>query len=157
MSFDLSRLCVSCGLCCDGTLFSHVKISGSEREELARSGIGVGEKKGRDVMWLPCGKLEGKCCTIYSQRPQGCRAFVCALGARVVAKELLVEDALVHVNELQARLSKLASVLPPGDGPVFRRAREHVDSTTAEVTQEQLEAFRRVEDQRYEHFMPPPR
>jgi hypothetical protein len=120
-----------------------------------RLGIGVGEKRGGDVMWLPCGKLEGKCCTIYEQRPGGCRAFVCALGKKVAAKELSVTDALVHVNEMQARLAKLAAVLPPGDGFVLRRAREHIDSTTAQVTQEQLDAFRKVEDQRYEQFMPP--
>ncbi len=155
MSQDLSQLCVNCGLCCDGTLFRHVKISGQEREELVRLGIGVGEKRGGDVMWLPCGKLEGKCCTIYEQRPGGCRAFVCALGKRVAAKELSVADAMVHVNEMQARLAKLAEVLPPGDGFVLRRAREHIDSTTSQVTQEQLDAFRRVEDQRYEIFMPP--
>lgn len=155
MSQDLSSLCVSCGLCCDGTLFRHVKISGDEREELVRLGIGVGEKRGGDVMWLPCGKLDGKCCTIYGQRPQGCRAFVCALGKRVVAKELSVEEALVHVNEMQARLARLSAALPWGDGLVLRRAREHIDSTTARVTEEQLDAFRKVEDQRYEHFMPP--
>lgn len=155
MSNDLSELCVNCGLCCDGTLFRYVKISGEEREELVRLGIGVGEKRRRDVMWLPCGKLDGKCCTIYGQRPGGCRAFVCALGRRVVAKELSVADAMVHVNELQARLSELAAVLPAGDGPVLLRAREHIDSTTTRVTEEQLAAFRKVEARRYEHFMPP--
>lgn len=156
MSGDLSELCLDCGLCCDGTLFRHVAISGAEREELVRLGIGVGEKRKADVMWLPCGKLNGKCCTIYEARPGGCRAFVCALGKRVVKKELPLGEAKAQVVEMQARIAVLAAALPAGDGPVLRRAREHIDSTTSQVTQEQLEAFQRVEAQRYAVFMPPP-
>ena len=74
---SLSALCLECGLCCDGTLFRHVAISLAERAELVSLGIGVGEKKQHEVMWLPCGKLEGKCCSIYEARPGGCRRFVC--------------------------------------------------------------------------------
>ena len=143
-------------MCCDGTLFRFVKITGVERQELVKLGIGVGEKGGKVVMWLPCGKLEGKCCSVYGQRPTGCRAFVCALGTRLVAKEVTQDEARAHVVEMQQRLAALAAVLPPGEGPLLRRAREHIDSTTAQVTQAQLEAFQRVEDQRYTIFMPPP-
>jgi uncharacterized protein len=155
-SSALSELCVGCGLCCDGTLFRHVKITGSEREDLVKLGIGVGEKRGGDVMWLPCGKLDGTCCTIYEARPGGCRAFICALGSRLVAKQVSAEAARAEVEEMQRRLEALKRVLPPGEGPVLRRAREHIDSTTALVTEEQLRAFQRVEDQRYAVFMPPP-
>ena len=66
---SLSALCLECGLCCDGTLFRQVKISPAERDELVALGIGVGQKSKHDVMWLPCGKLDGKCCTIYEARP----------------------------------------------------------------------------------------
>lgn len=156
MSHALSQLCLDCGLCCDGTLFRYVAISGSEREELVRLGIGVGENRKGDVMWLPCGKLEGKCCSIYEARPGGCRRFVCALGKRLEAKEVCLEDARAEVVKMQASLSKLKSVLPPGDEPVLRQARAHIDSTTSLVTGAQLEAFKEVEDQRYAVFMPPP-
>ncbi len=119
-------------------------------------GIGVGEKRKSDVMWLPCGKLEGKCCTIYDARPGGCRRFVCALGQRLERKEVSLEDAKAQVVEMQSRIAQLKAVLPPSDEPVLRHARALIDSTTAQVTQEQLDAFQKVEDQRYTVFMPPP-
>lgn len=154
---SLSSLCLECGLCCDGTLFRHVEISSPEREALVPLGIGVGIKKRHDVMWLPCGKLNGKCCTIYEARPGGCRRFVCALGTRLEKKELTYDEALAHVRDMQERLEALRQVLPPTAGaPVLRHARETIDSTTAVVSEVQLAAFKRVEALRYEIFMPPP-
>lgn len=153
----LSELCLECGLCCDGTLFRHVSLDAGEGAALVALGIGVGAKKQREVMWLPCGKLEGRCCTIYEARPQGCRRFVCALGRRLVAKELTDGAALAIVREMQARLEALREVLPPPEGqPVLRHARACIDSTTTQVTEAQLDAFRRVEELRYRVFMPPP-
>jgi Fe-S-cluster containining protein len=144
-------------LCCDGTLFRHVAINAGEREKLVKLGIGVGEKQKHAVMWLPCGKLEGKCCSIYEARPGGCRRFVCALGKRLEAREVTLADAEAHVREIQARVEALRQVLPPPSGaPILRYARSCIDSTTTRVTEEQLAAFKRVEELRYSVFMPPP-
>ncbi|MDP1822562.1 MAG: YkgJ family cysteine cluster protein [Archangium sp.] len=154
---SLEALCLECGLCCDGTLFRHVEISVSERQELVSLGIGVGEKSKRGVMWLPCGKLNGKCCTIYEARPGGCRRFVCALGKRLEGKQVTLDEALAQVKDMQERIAALRGVVPPPDGePVLRYARTCIDSTTTKVTEEQLEAFRHVEELRYTVFMPPP-
>ena len=144
-------------MCCDGTLFSHVKISGAEREELVKLGIGVGEKRRAPVMWLPCGKLEGKCCSIYEARPGGCRRFVCSLGKRLVANEVSLAAAREQVVEMQARIEVLrVAFRPPAGEPVLRYARSCIDSTTTRVTGEQLKAFQAVEELRYAVFMPPP-
>ena len=151
----LSDLCLSCGLCCDGTLFRHVEISAPERERLVQLGIGVGTRRKHDVMWLPCGKLDGARCTIYEQRPGGCQRFVCALGRRLTAKEVAYDGALAQVREMQSALRALSEVLPPGEGPVLRRARELIDAPRP-VSDELLSAFRRVEALRYSVFMPPP-
>ena len=154
---SLSALCLECGLCCDGTLFRHVAISAGERQELVKLGIGVGEKQKHGVMWLPCGKLEGKCCSIYEARPGGCRRFVCDLGKRLEAREVTLAEAEAHVREMQARIEALRQLLPPPDGePVLRYARSCIDSTNRQVTEAQLEAFKRVEELRYGVFMPPP-
>jgi len=154
---SLSVLCLECGLCCDGTLFRHVKISPSERDELIALGIGVGQKSQHGVMWLPCGKLEGRCCTIYEARPGGCRRFVCALGKRLVGKELTLEEARAQVEQMQAALGALREVFAvPAGVPALRHARACIDSTTAQVTEAQLQAFQRVESLRYALFMPPP-
>lgn len=153
----LSELCLACGLCCDGTLFRHVEISAPERERLVALGIGVGIKRKHDVMFLPCGKLEGRCCTIYADRPGGCQRFVCALGRRLERKEVTFEAAMDVVRDMQARLKVLGDELavPTGE-PVLRTARAAIDSTVQSVNETQLEAFRRVEQLRYDAFMPPP-
>ncbi|MFT3711614.1 MAG: YkgJ family cysteine cluster protein [Archangium sp.] len=151
----LSELCLECGLCCDGTLFRHVEISSSERERLVQLGIKVGERRKHDVMWLPCGKLEGRKCTIYEQRPGGCDRFVCALGRKLKANEVGGDEALARVREMQAALDALRALLPPGEGPVLRRARELIDAPQP-VTDDLLAAFKRVDTIRYEVFMPPP-
>ena len=154
---SLSELCLECGLCCDGTLFRQVKISPAERDELVALGIGVGQKSKHDVMWLPCGKLNGKCCTIYEARPGGCQRFVCTLGKRLVDRELTLDEARSHVQEMLGALAALRQVFAPPDGvPALRHARECIDSTTTQVTEAQLQAFQKVESLRYGVFMPPP-
>ena len=53
--------------------------------------------------------------------------------------------------------SVLRELLPPPPGePVLRYARSCIDSTTTTVSEEQLAAFKRVEELRYGIFMPPP-
>jgi len=154
---SLSVLCLECGLCCDGTLFRHVEISAAERDELVALGIGVGEKRKRGVMWLPCGKLEGRCCTIYGARPGGCQRFVCALGKRLVGNEITLDEARVQVQQMLSALSVLREAFAAPEGePALRHARACIDSTTTRVTDAQLEAFQRVEGLRYRVFMPPP-
>jgi Fe-S-cluster containining protein len=154
---SLSTLCLECGLCCDGTLFRHVAITDGERQELVKLGIGVGEKQKHEVMWLPCGKLEGKCCSIYEARPGGCRRFVCALGKRLVAGEVTLPEAEAQVREMQQRIEVLRQLIPAPDGePILRHARTCIDSTTTRITELQLAAFKAVEELRYAVFMPPP-
>ena len=154
---SLSVLCLECGLCCDGTLFRHVEISLAERDELIALGIGVGEKSKRQMMWLPCGKLEGRCCTIYEARPGGCQRFVCAAGKRLVGNELSLDEARVQVQQMLSALAALREAFAAPEGvPALRHARACIDSTTSRVTDAQLEAFQRVEDLRYRLFMPPP-
>ncbi len=152
---SLSELCMNCGLCCDGTLFRQVKVTAAERDALVTLGIGVGTMSGAPVMWLPCGKLNGKCCTMYESRPGGCRAFVCALGARLTRKEISLDDAKAHVREMLERIAELKRVLGGDDQLVLRRAREAIDGA-APVAEGVVEAFKRVEDLRYSVFMPPP-
>lgn len=152
---SLSELCLDCGLCCDGTLFRQVKVTDAEREALINRGIGVGAKKGAPVMWLPCGKLRGKCCTMYEARPAGCRAFVCALGMKLTRREVSLDEAKAQVREMFARLAELHRVLGGDDQLVLRRAREAMDGA-APLPDGVAEAFQRVEALRYAVFMPPP-
>ena len=76
----LSALCVECGLCCDGSLFRFLPVETSELPHYETLKLPVVTQSGRLAMRLPCAKLVGRCCTIYEQRPLGCRGFVCHLG-----------------------------------------------------------------------------
>lgn len=154
---SLSTLCLECGLCCDGTLFLFVRVDPPEQDAVRALGIEVGTKRRAPVMGLPCGKLEGKCCSVYAQRPSGCRRFVCGLGQRLVARQVSLDEARAHVADLHARVARVREVFAvPAGVPAPRTARERIDSTTAQVTEAQLAAFRAMEELRYAVFMPPP-
>ena len=82
---------------------------------------------------------------------------MCSLGKRLEGKEVSLDEARGHVVEMQARIAALREVLPVPEGePVLRYARSCIDSSTTQVTEEQLAAFKRVEELRYGIFMPPP-
>lgn len=74
----VSQLCTSCGMCCDGTLFSHATISNEADLALAASlGMTTLKKNERDAFALPCHHFTEQC-TIYDQaRPHTCSAFFC--------------------------------------------------------------------------------
>ena len=88
-------------------------------------------------------------------RPGGCRAFVCALGTKLVKHEVSLDDAKAQVREMAARLAALREVLGGDDQLVLRRAREAMDGA-APLREGVAEAFQRVEALRYSVFMPPP-
>jgi hypothetical protein len=46
----------------------------------------------------PCGALEGTRCTVYDERPESCRRFVCDLLDRSMRGELSLDAALAHVR-----------------------------------------------------------
>lgn len=153
----LSELCLECGLCCDGSLFKHLRVTAPEREALVALGIGVSAKRGADFMALPCGKLEGTACTIYGARPGGCRRFVCALGRRLEAKEVSPGEARAVVRDLQARVAVLREAWPPPPGvPAVQHAREALESPTSRITEAAIAALKAVEACKAEHFTPPP-
>jgi uncharacterized protein len=117
----LSALCVECGLCCDGSLFRFLPVEKHETALYQSLALPVVTQSGRLAMRLPCAKLEGKCCTVYEQRPSGCRGFVCHLGDRLVKGEVEFPKALAVVREAQRRIEVLRGTWP-GPEPVVQRA-----------------------------------
>lgn len=137
----LSELCVACGLCCDGSLFRFLPVDEAERGTYARLGLKVVTQSGRPAMPLPCPRLSGRACTVYAERPGGCRAYVCFLGDRLARGEVSGDDALATVREAQRRIGALRAAWP-GREPVVQRA------TTAALEGDPAlsdEAFRRLE------------
>ncbi len=80
-SSDTARsLCLTCGLCCDGTLFGSVELTlADDPERLRALGLKIAAR-GKPRFPQPCAALDSGCrCRVYGERPQQCRAFECAL------------------------------------------------------------------------------
>jgi Fe-S-cluster containining protein len=123
-------LCLSCGLCCDGSLFALVAIDPTEARVLRDAGVAVLDEGGRLKLPQRCGALDGCRCRVYPGRPAGCRRFTCLLLHALEHGELGLEEAKAEVETTRAMLARLEGLLPkaaPGDrsGPVLRAATIH--------------------------------
>lgn len=103
----IAKLCPDCGFCCNGVLFSDVKIAPADR--LALSGIGCSGVKSR--LPQPCPAYNGKLCTIYDHRPSPCRKFDCLLVQRVAAGKLEVAKARQKITEAKAVVAEIERLL----------------------------------------------
>lgn len=102
------NLCLECGLCCNGVMFSIVKLQPGESPK-ALGALGLRVKRG--TFTQPCAALDGLCCTIYEQRPTRCRLFECQQIQRIAAGELTESAALENIREVQRRVAELNALL----------------------------------------------
>lgn len=150
----LSELCLKCGLCCDGSLFAFVALDAREADVLRGKGLTVVEKRERLGLKLRCGGVVDKCCTLYAERPDGCRQFVCALGKRLVAKEASAEEALALVEEAQAQVAALGRALsPPLEVDVMQAVRDGQADVTAPFDDGLLRQARATQRFLTQHFL----
>jgi hypothetical protein len=145
------RLCTQCALCCDGSLFADVELSG-EREATRLEVMGLevddGDAEGA-LLVLPCRGLEGKRCGIYAHRPNCCRTFECGLlqdvrrgAVGVEQAERHIADALTrigHVKHLLAGLGRRDTSLPLGERVAEALADESGLGTAAMERRAELE------------------
>lgn len=148
-----SRLCLNCGLCCNGVLFRDVELQrGDDATKLASLGLPVrAARRGNATVTRasqPCAMLcADNRCQIYAQRPARCREFECALFKAVVAGEVAEEPALKTILQAQARAEKVRRLLrAAGDvdeeRPLtqrFQRTRRRFESGT--MGESALESF----------------
>src|SRR5206468_11444534 len=104
---DLSRLCQSCGLCCNGVLFDYVDIEEQERASLERLGFDL-ERVAEDRLRFvhPCHQFRDNCCSIYQERPSVCRTFQCELLKAAKSGEVPLNEALERVVEAKGMVSR---------------------------------------------------
>ena len=99
---DEQLICVTCGFCCDGTLFLHAHLNPGERgsgelpEWIEQNNI---VDEGKDYFTLPCHYFCEKC-TIYDRkRADVCLSFRCQLLKDFAEGKLTVTEALNIVRE----------------------------------------------------------
>lgn len=97
------EICVTCGLCCDATLYMHANLQPGERGNLPLKIEAVSVTEGgKDFFRLPCGYFSGSC-TIYDcQRAEVCSTYRCKLLRMYAGQVISREDALRTVREAVA-------------------------------------------------------
>ena len=108
------RLCVRCGLCCDGTLFNRGRIlPEDDPAQLAANGFILISTARRTGFLQPCLHHQQGICTIYRQRrPQVCHTFRCALLRRFDAGELSLEAVQARIERALALAGRIQAQLP---------------------------------------------
>ncbi len=89
-------ICVGCGLCCDGTLLSHLAVSDESDLGMPLRAMGVSLLFAADppVFELPCPAVETGVCTIHHlHRPHACSLYECALSRSVIAGDVDADTA----------------------------------------------------------------
>lgn len=142
---DGGSLCISCGICCDGTLFNRVGIrSEADVEQLRDTPVTI--RTADDEQWFPqpCVAFEG-CCSIYEQRPTACRKFACSLLHRHGLGDVSTDEAqrvIRQTIELRDRaIAAMRPLLPHTDMSFHEmQARvSHARAATGVTTPEQIQ------------------
>lgn len=74
---ELTKLCRSCGVCCNGVMFAYVEVGPGELTPDTRRRLQVLEAEKRFT--LPCLAHTPSGCGIYQDRPEICRGYTCAM------------------------------------------------------------------------------
>jgi Fe-S-cluster containining protein len=106
-------LCTRCGLCCDGTLFGDVELTGPrEATRLEALGLDVdSDDADVELLALPCRGLRGTRCTVYQHRPRCCRTFECRLLQETARGAVTVDEALTKIDEAKAQVRRVKTLM----------------------------------------------
>lgn len=103
------RLCMDCGLCCQGVLFDVVMLQpGDQAKALKARGLKI---KRNEFFPQPCAALCGTQCTIYEQRPARCRLFECQQYRQVAKGTLAEEEAAARIAEVRREVDKIKALM----------------------------------------------
>ncbi|WP_040414305.1 YkgJ family cysteine cluster protein [Cyclobacterium qasimii] len=98
---DSLNICLSCGICCDGTLIGFVQLDPEEVPRV-KEFMDIEDEKGNGFFLQPCKKF-CDACTVYSKRPRQCASFECGLLKSVDQKELEFDSAVEMVKVVKQK------------------------------------------------------
>lgn len=104
---ETSDICRDCKMCCNGTLFSKVRVSDDERRKVGEECEYLVDPENTLYMKLGCAHLCDTGCGIYEQRPLGCRDYHCNLLKFTLNGDISHEHAVELIKQLHAMFSKL--------------------------------------------------
>jgi len=112
------NVCLGCGLCCDGTLFSHLGVLDEQDLgfPLRQLGVKLIAEAEPPAFELPCPALADGACTIYHQgRPRACSWFVCDLAAAVAEGRTAPVQARATIVATQALRDRVRAGEAPAE------------------------------------------
>ncbi|MBL8909080.1 MAG: YkgJ family cysteine cluster protein [Archangium sp.] len=137
-------LCLSCGLCCDGTMFTLVRLDEGEADRLEGR---VKLTEDRVHLQQPCVALKSdRCCAVYEDRPKICRAYRCLALSGLESGRMTATEAQELIDEVLERRRALARVLQLDDvhaAVALARKQEGAGSAREDVA-EALSRLRRA-------------
>lgn len=110
------KLCLTCGLCCNGVIFADVQLQrGDDAAKLETLGLALRQmsrkKIGSPGFLQPCVAFDGCRCRIYADRPRYCRTFECGLLKSVNMGEMKTAEALRIIEKARRRAEKVRQLL----------------------------------------------
>jgi uncharacterized protein len=142
---EVSDICVSCGMCCDGTLFGRGNIKNNADREIINSiGIEIVEFNGIESFKQPCNQFKG-CCIIYDKpRPRVCNSFFCDPLKKVEKGEITIEKANSIIEKalnLKKEIFSLAYEFEEFKGLDWREFMKKIDPIFEESKPELLKKY----------------
>ena len=102
------KICVKCGLCCDGTLFPHANLLPGEKghlpEKIEQNYFRI---KDKECFRLPCKYFDGKCTIYTDERANVCRTYRCQLLKDLADNKVTDQDAQEIVRQAVQTRSEL--------------------------------------------------
>ncbi len=121
------KLCLACGLCCDGTLFDGVRLErGDDAKKLQALGLPVRTPRARQPVSRfaqPCAALcADRTCRLYVDRPRQCRTFECRVFKDLKAGRTDLPAALRLVTKSRRLADRIRKLLRQLGDPDERRS-----------------------------------
>jgi len=105
-------LCMGCGLCCNGVLYSHALLEPHEVQPAIRAGLNVLQDQGGRRFTQPCACFDDGPCAIYADRPAACASYQCALLKRHLAGEVSLDQCVAKVRRVKELVASITARLP---------------------------------------------
>ena len=142
-------LCLTCGLCCDGTLFSYVPLLPDDATTpLKAVGINIVSDTDVDIFNQPCAAHKNCTCTVYANRPQKCRTYRCELQKRFERGDISHEPALGIIykvvslkNEVKALALAASTNMQSAEEVIFLMKRWLADPSIGATKQSYAHVF----------------
>ena len=123
---DGSRLCLACGLCCQGLLHDWALLRDGEVEAARRLGLRPAADQGEASFPLPCPCHRDGRCTVYGERLSPCREYRCKLLRGYQIGRVSWEEGLRRVEQARQLVAAIQNRLGSPDeveGNVWQRIR----------------------------------